>query len=311
MPLFKTSFTNFELYQESANQWELDFRPLSKGNFFAQLSMYFSNHIQISRTSMQSTVEQFGLTPKNFRSIAIPVSKDVHFNWFHKEVRGNQIIIFPKDRTIEAVSYANFDVFVISINEVLLQSNLAQLNFKNCIQLFKGDEEIVQTSSTAIQQLRFLINSIFVVHHTEELYKTKENTIVYALLKTMEQSRVSSKNRMMKRSDKALHNVVDYIQSNIRHTPAISELCRIANISERSLEYAFKRKYQLTPLQYIKANKMHCIKKDLLSAENRGINISLIASGYNFWHMGQFAADFKKQYNCLPSDLLRELKKKN
>jgi len=43
------------------------------------------------------------------------------------------------------------------------------------------------------------------------------------------------------------------------------------------------------------------VKKELFL--NEELKISTIAGKYNFWHMGQFAKDFKRQFGVLPSEI--------
>nr|WP_299161693.1 helix-turn-helix domain-containing protein [uncultured Eudoraea sp.] len=81
----------------------------------------------------------------------------------------------------------------------------------------------------------------------------------------------------------------------------IDQLCRNAHVSERTLDYVFKEKYQVSPIEYIKAIKLNEVKKELLQSKEQ--LISSVAAKYGFWHMWQFAADFRKRFGELPSEV--------
>jgi len=102
----------------------------------------------------------------------------------------------------------------------------------------------------------------------------------------------------------ALKNAIDLINNQLDEILTFSQLCHITNVSERTLEYAFLEKYQVTPKEYIKANRLHKVKNELILSKEQNTTISTLAAEHGFWHMGQFAADFRRQFGKLPSDFL-------
>ena len=86
--------------------------------------------------------------------------------------------------------------------------------------------------------------------------------------------------------------------------PTVSQFCHVTNVSERTLEYAFLEKYQVTAKEYIKANRLNKVKRELIILKEENIHISTLAAEHGFWHLGQFAADFRKQFGKLPSEFL-------
>jgi AraC family ethanolamine operon transcriptional activator len=48
------------------------------------------------------------------------------------------------------------------------------------------------------------------------------------------------------------------------------------------------------------------VHRDLRKANLDGKRISDVANDWGFWHMGQFAADYKKLFGELPSEILGE-----
>ena len=64
--------------------------------------------------------------------------------------------------------------------------------------------------------------------------------------------------------DAALKNAIDLINSQLDVMPTVSQFCHVTNVSERTLEYAFLEKYQVTPKEYIKANRLNKVKRELI-----------------------------------------------
>ena len=83
----------------------------------------------------------------------------------------------------------------------------------------------------------------------------------------------------------------------------MQEVCRAAGVSWRTLDYAFRERLGVTPKQYLNAIRLNAVRRELRSAGPE-VKISDVANRWGFWHMGQFAADYRKHFGELPSELL-------
>ena len=86
--------------------------------------------------------------------------------------------------------------------------------------------------------------------------------------------------------------------------PTIEEVCRAAETSRRTLNYAFSERFDVTPKQYLLAVRMQRVRRDLVLAAPAN-KVSEIAANWGFWHMGKFAADYRRQFGELPSQTLK------
>jgi AraC family ethanolamine operon transcriptional activator len=77
-------------------------------------------------------------------------------------------------------------------------------------------------------------------------------------------------------------------------------------VSERTLQYAFRDRFGLTPAAFIKARRLAAVSAMLKRADAELATVGDIAAQFGFWHSGQFAADYKRAFGELPSDTLRE-----
>lgn len=101
--------------------------------------------------------------------------------------------------------------------------------------------------------------------------------------------------------------VLNYIERNQREAIRMADLCSHAGTSERTLQYAFKRHFQSTPKAYLNARRLHGVRKELITTPLR--NVRDVAGEWGFWHMGQFAADYKNLFHELPSETLKRHKR--
>ena len=84
----------------------------------------------------------------------------------------------------------------------------------------------------------------------------------------------------------------------------VTDLCRVAGVSERTLEYAFKEVMGLTPVGYLIQLRLHRVRQALLAATPGSTTVSAEALRWGFWHFGEFSRAYKNCFGELPSDTL-------
>jgi AraC family ethanolamine operon transcriptional activator len=100
--------------------------------------------------------------------------------------------------------------------------------------------------------------------------------------------------------DKLVKKIADFLQQNKFERLKIQDLVQFSGVNERTLQYAFKATYGISPMDFIKRTRLHAVCRELRM--HKYSSIADIANRYHFWHMGQFAADFKKIYGLLPAE---------
>jgi AraC family ethanolamine operon transcriptional activator len=82
----------------------------------------------------------------------------------------------------------------------------------------------------------------------------------------------------------------------------VRELCSRIRCSERTLQYAFKEGYGMGPKAFLQAWRLHRVRRDLANPSRRAAPIADVANRLGFWHMGQFAADYRRMFGELPRE---------
>jgi len=85
--------------------------------------------------------------------------------------------------------------------------------------------------------------------------------------------------------------------------PTVKALCRESGASERTLRRGFNDRFGISPKAYLQAQRLIGVRRDLRSSV-QGERISDVANRWGFWHMGQFARDYRRHFGELPSETL-------
>jgi AraC family ethanolamine operon transcriptional activator len=84
----------------------------------------------------------------------------------------------------------------------------------------------------------------------------------------------------------------------------VQKLVEETGVSVRTLEYSFLERFGTSPKAVLKSLRLSGANRELISTVEGSIQISDIATRWGFWHMGQFAKDYKKMFGELPSETL-------
>lgn len=97
-------------------------------------------------------------------------------------------------------------------------------------------------------------------------------------------------------------------QYALRHSPDrvyVSDLCRAAHVSERTLQNAFRETTGMTPVGYLTRVRLHRARRALANAIPGSTTVTAVAMDWGFWHMGEFSRLYKDCFGDLPSETLR------
>ncbi len=102
-----------------------------------------------------------------------------------------------------------------------------------------------------------------------------------------------------------VHIAERYALANIDERLYVTDLCRAAGVSERSLEYAFRAVMGLSPTAYLTRIRLHRVHHALLQAKPGSTTVTEQALNWGFWHFGEFSRAYKDCFDELPSSTLR------
>lgn len=103
--------------------------------------------------------------------------------------------------------------------------------------------------------------------------------------------------KLNKKDINALKRVIKYLKDNYAAYPSISNLAKVANMSETRFQLAFKQQYKTTLYEYFKNLRMNYALQ-LLNETNYSIKEIALKVGYR--NSGHFAGIFKKRYGITP-----------
>lgn len=104
----------------------------------------------------------------------------------------------------------------------------------------------------------------------------------------------------------AIKQAKDYIHQHLTEPLSVTRIAQHVGISTRSLYAGFKDFVGISPMQYVKKQRLHDVHQRLLQADPQRHTVTELALLAGFSHLGQFAADYQRLYGVRPSVTLQQ-----
>lgn len=101
-------------------------------------------------------------------------------------------------------------------------------------------------------------------------------------------------------------SVEAYCLANTEDRLYVTNLCEIADVSERTLQNCFQEIMGMPPMAYLTRLRLHQARKQLLAASRATTTVSAVAMEWGFWHFGEFSQAYKQCFRELPSETLKQ-----
>lgn len=106
-------------------------------------------------------------------------------------------------------------------------------------------------------------------------------------------------------SRQAIDRACDYALANLANRITLTDLEIAAKLSQRGLHNAFVKRFDMSPMQWVKEQRLLATNTALKTAKSDS-TVTSIAMGLGFYNLGPFSAEYKKRFGESPSQTLKQ-----
>jgi len=308
--LIAQQFDSFEELADIVVGWDSDFRQITCDEFKPELFQAHVGSLLFSNVRFGCHVDQRGTTPVGMRTFAIADSDCPEMHWFGHLVGPDVLLAFPMHGEVKAFSRPGFNVATVSLPEELLEEFFDHNGGPGLSRVLDSSETIVPAPSLLLEGLRLLLRQIQSMAQSDAdpafmrvLSGELQNQVLLALFEILTRAKPVSTPSGAGRHQ-TLTPIFDYLNAHPQRPLRMAELCAIAQVSERTLQNHFRRELGMTPSAYLAGQRLNGTHRELWRADPSTTSVTDAANHWGFWHMGQFAADYRLQFGELPSATL-------
>jgi len=310
--ILRHSSRDIDALNQAAAGWQVDFRQLDTGPFGCDLTQVSSADVLLTHAAFDRKIDQQGAAPAASFTFAVPKPEAPRIVWRSRVVPPGSMIIYRPDSEIDGASRPGFEVATLSIACESFEAACCAAGRSDLIDLVDR-VDLVTPHATVLA--RFLTAMRLTARLAAEgssgvrvppYLADRLSALTPLALETLASSRPAPVRRIHPGRTRALRQALEYIRDHREQCITIKSLCVAAGVSERTLQYVFRERFDVTPKQFLMSHRLNSVRRDLRRI-GPSVKISDIANRWGFWHMGQFARDYRRQFGELPSETLNRV----
>lgn len=283
------------------SEWAVDFRQIEPGPITTSLKARSSENVSLMFTRMDRAVHQMGQSPENTVTLGIPGARAIR-TWNGLEVKEPAILTFGSSAAFEGISEGGFSGLTVTISNAFLVCLADQIGLQ--IQEELINQKLVYSRCDLAARSAIEDYGHTLLHMPEQRFERSEHEeLVAGLLDAMTDDEMFDDRSDLPERGKAVRTALDYMDGEAGEDISIGELCSTIGVSWRTLDRGFKEQLGIGPKAYLNRLRLGRVKSELLKAGPEA-GVAEIANAWGFWHMGQFARDYRFMFGELPSETL-------
>ena len=291
-----------DIYEQAFNltDWNQEYNQFSAGRFEGRVEECQFEDVQLINEYTNQSLHQYCLVwPESFW-IGIP-NKREQFRINGQAIEQDDLLWRHGNTPFELVTPADCKILSIVVQSAELFSlaerqgiNL-QLDASNNNPRLRGSTHQLEELSLLVTRIRSSDKEI-----DGEIHK---DLLVQQLLQLLSSSQLNEGVIPSYRHRKAVvDRVRDYLHSPGDRPVTITALCELACVSRRTLQYSFESILCISPVQFLRATRLNRVRRRLRASHDTSVADAAASQG--FYHMSQFAADYKRLFGERPSETL-------
>ncbi len=294
--------------EQAVVPWDLAVQPISRGQYQTEVTFLASAGLILSRERYATRTRLTGLSPPDMLCFVIPLQASSSTSWWQAPLHETGLpFMMPGGLDVDmAAGQRHLEVLVdVGLFKRSLPAALTEaIAAANC-------RHVLPASRGAVARLGATLNALLDGAQAAPRALSHPNAIrsvQQVLLHAFHQSltlplrhprRVGRASRQ-----RGLQRAVEYLRYADAGSVTVAELCRVAQVTQRTLEYAFRESFGLSPLGIIQLRRFQATQRALLAANSGSDTVTEIALRNGFYNMGRFAIRYKEFFGESPSHTL-------
>ncbi|WP_020558423.1 helix-turn-helix domain-containing protein [Thiofilum flexile] len=293
-----------DLHASNLTGWQQEYDQLSRGRFFGSIVELSFDKLQVFREDTNRALQQKCKVWANSIWLGIPLAQQAECRINGQAVGADRVMCRAGNSDFDLSTPQDYSLYglVIDYNTLLETARLQGLTL-NWKELHESGR--LQLPNKTLENARFVLARLLDEHEPQTNHHAAYDLLLMLLLELL---KVATPEHAKIPSYPHRKQVVDEVRSYISAHPdtllTITDLCKIANVSRRALQYSFASILGISPLRYLRVSRLNGVRRTLMQIPQYN-TVADIASQWGFWHMSQFAKDYRELFDELPSQTLK------
>ena len=301
---------DLDIFEQAIPPWEVLFKTIGNQSFSHRKEFLLTPSLVMYRETFGTAIRAAGVTPTNMLALTIPERVGERTRYWNRRVADANVLLSDNNRGVDVVFDAGQTHWMVLADEQMLQRYLSEAQFARLRiaaaahflpvapaqshALIDWLSRMVVGCPTGLNTLR----STEAARAIEQAFAQRLAGLVTTSNQTHPRTAPGTRARGLKRA-------FDRIRSSPLDRISLRDLCTSAEVSRRTLEYAFRDQLGMSPQQYLRLRRLHAVRSELMLARDSDTTVTQVAHGNGFVDLGRFAGTYFSRFGEHPSQTLR------
>lgn len=300
--------TQYRDAQEQAQAlagWNQEYLQLSAGRYQGDVTEVSGKGIKLFVETVGQSIFQTGVLPDDVLAVGIPLHSTGGGMFCGRYCDASSFHVFSGASGFEFRSSRQHTMLGVELRLGGLTPNSASLQASALALPAQAHAELKNYLLALFQSAALqpeLLSSTAVVSTVADYVLDRICAQAQSQLQSQSPSRLGDSNstdthwKLVQQSVTLVHEAPDM-------APTVADLCSRLGVSRRTLQTAFARVLDVSPLAYVKAARLNRARRQLKEVAS----VTDAATSCGFWHFGHFARDYQAMFGERPSETLRSV----
>lgn len=292
-----------------ARSWNADFRQISSSRGNHQVLQVMMDGMLMSRGKFGCHLDQRGATPEGLRTFALLEEGCAPMHWFGRTVGPDDLLVFPAHGEIDVFSQPGFCNHTFCVSMADLAVFFERFEGPDLDRLLGPEDTVFRLSPAHLHRLRCHLRRISFrpgeLRKSLALYDAYKDKLLALLLGIFQSESTIHAMPRSRIHRSVFREMTELVHRHKDERIKLKRFSQLLKVPERSLNEVFRTELGISPGLFIKGQRMFGVHRHLWHSRPSQVRVTDIANDWGFWHMGQFAADYRELFGELPSQTLK------
>lgn len=313
--VFTRQFDDIDVCAQSLKHLKITANQLTSGQFVGRVNFANLGSLKFTDVTYNQAVRIKGLKNPHLLGFTIPLQGDRTQVLSHGcPIKKNDLFGFDPTRENDITTGKDAHLVLANVNLTVFQSLAEQMGYHDLGLKFLRQNSLhfhpasfrhlkayyQQFSQILINQPSLLMESQAQSRIVENFLPLLIDTIGSCIRQKKPPIKTLRRYHLVKKAEEIAKSYID-------KPLTLKQLCDALETSSSALCYGFQDIFSMSPMAYIKIQRLNGVRRILKNADPDTIMVMQVAHEWGFWSSGHFARDYQQMFGELPSETLRKI----
>ena len=305
MNLIQASYDDVDELCDELQTWDVELMPMTRVN----TDQNAGTVIQTGTLDCQYMYSRFsvglsmrGSPPHGLVTFNLQEPTTRHYWWRGHDLDSTMAWVFPFGGELRSISAPGFRVHTLSATEEYIAAVAADCGID--LPPISKRPEVFQVPDDVLQPVLYRLNAM---RDSSSPFSFDAAHEILRLLVPQwlhREARQTTRRPSIRARDRALSKSLEVIDASDMQALTMQVLLNECHVTERTLQLAYRERFATSPAAFIKSLRLARVRSVLRRSDPGQHNVGDIAADFGFWHLGQFASDYRRRFGERPSETL-------